>query len=215
LRIGIYREMKGKLHKRTCGNRSGIINNVNDIVYQRFNQPGHSNLSMRVRIIEKIYHRTSNPNLTTPLHRQREDYWIRELGTATPNGCNDKIDGIGILSSPTCRSVNVMDIFNSGPRRKRSHGHRHFTYPIFHDVSLNDLLPLMQKPLGMHHIRSKLFYLPLSKLHALYNSCLVNNVMNPNSNEYKLTTIVLDIAGHIHFKPVGIKKVEIDKRSFL
>ena len=23
-------------------------------------------------------HRTKNPNLGTPLHRQREDYWIRE-----------------------------------------------------------------------------------------------------------------------------------------
>jgi hypothetical protein len=44
---------------------------------------------------------------------------------------------------------------------------------------------------------------------------LVNNVTNPNSNEYKLTAIVLDIAGHRLFKPVGIKKDEIDKRSFL
>ena len=52
--------------------------------------------------------RTNNPNLRTPLHRQREDYWIRDLGTATPYGCNDNIVGIGILSSPTCRSVNVM-----------------------------------------------------------------------------------------------------------
>ena len=59
-----------------------------------------------------------------------------------PYGCNDNIDGIGILSSPTCRSVNVMDIFNSAPRRKRSHGHRHYTCPMFHDVSLNELLPL-------------------------------------------------------------------------
>ena len=67
----------------------------------------------------------------------------------------------------------------------------------------------------MKDIRSKLFSLPLSKLHALYNSCLVNNVTNPNSNEYKLTAIVLDIAGHRLFKPVGIKKDEIDKRSFL
>ena len=32
---------------------------------------------------------------------------------------------------------------------------------------------------------------------------------------YKLTAIVLDIAGHRLFKPVGIKKDEIDKRSFL
>jgi hypothetical protein len=72
-----------------------------------------------------------------------------------------------------------MYIFNSAPRRKRSHGHRHYASPIFHDVSLNGLLPFMQKPLGMHHIRSKLFSLPLSKLHALCNSCLVNNVTNP------------------------------------
>ena len=44
---------------------------------------------------------------------------------------------------------------------------------------------------------------------------MVNNVTNPNSNEYKLTAIVLDIAGHRLFKPVGIKKDEIDKHSFL
>ena len=53
------------------------------------------------------------------------------------------------------------------------------------------------------------------KLHALYNPCLENHVTNPNSNEYKLTAIVLDIAGHILFKPVGIKKDEIDKCFFL
>jgi hypothetical protein len=73
----------------------------------------------------------------------------------------------------------------------------------------------MQKPLGMHHIRSKLFSLPLSKLHALNNSYLVNNVTNPNSNEYKLTAMVLDIAGHRFFKPIGIQKDEIDKHYFL
>ena len=56
-------ETKGKLHKRIRGHRSSIINNVNDIVYQNFNQPNHSIRSMRVRIIEKIYHKTNNPNL--------------------------------------------------------------------------------------------------------------------------------------------------------
>ena len=39
-------ETKGKLDKRICGHRSGIIHNVNDIVYQHFNQPDHSLLSM-------------------------------------------------------------------------------------------------------------------------------------------------------------------------
>ena len=34
-------------------------------------------------------------------------------------------------------------------------------------------------------------------------------------HEYKLTAIVLDITGHRFSKPVGIKKIERDKRSFL
>ena len=42
-------------------------------------------------------------------------------------GCNDTIDGIDILSSPSCRYVNVMDIFNSAPQSKRSHDHRQYT----------------------------------------------------------------------------------------
>ena len=111
--------------------------------------------------------------------------------------------------------MNVIDIFNSAPLRKRSHGHRHYASPILHDVLLNDLLPFMQKPLGMHHFHSKLFSLPLSKPHALYNSCLVNHVTHPNSNEYKLTAIVLDITDNRLFKPVGIKKDERSKRSLL
>ena len=40
-----------------------------------------------------------------------------------------------------------------------------------------------------------------------------NHVTNPNSNEYKLTAIVFDIADHRPFKPVGIKKDAIDKRT--
>jgi hypothetical protein len=41
------------------------------------------------------------------------------------------------------------------------------------------------------------------------------DVINPNSNEYKITAIVLDIAVHRLFKPVGIKTDEIDKRFCL
>jgi hypothetical protein len=44
---------------------------------------------------------------------------------------------------------------------------------------------------------------------------LENHVSNQNSNEYKLLAIVLDIAGHRFFKPIGMNKKEIDKRSFL
>jgi len=50
------------------------FNNANDIVYQHFNYPDHSILSMPVRIIVKY-----NPNLAKSLRRKREDFWIRGL----------------------------------------------------------------------------------------------------------------------------------------
>ena len=40
----------------------------------------------------KIYHRTNNLHLATPLRRQKEDYWT----TVTSYGCSDNIDCIGI-----------------------------------------------------------------------------------------------------------------------
>jgi hypothetical protein len=43
-----------------------------------------------------MHDRTNN---STRLRREKEDYWIRELRTATPYGCNDKVDGIGIISN--------------------------------------------------------------------------------------------------------------------
>jgi hypothetical protein len=39
--------------------------------------------------------------------------------------------------------------------------------------------------------------------------------LNQNSNQYKSADMVLDIAHHGLFKPAGITKNEIDKRSFL
>jgi hypothetical protein len=53
----------------------------------------------------------------------------------------------------------------------------------------------------MHHIRT-----PLSKLHSLYSSCLENHSTNSR---------LIDIARHKLFKPIGIKKAEIDKLSFV
>jgi len=75
------------------------------------------------RIIEKIYHHTNSPILSIPYRTDRELLWIKELGTAVPYGCNDNIKGVGNLSSPGCSEINVMSLFNTIPRAKRSHGH--------------------------------------------------------------------------------------------
>ena len=71
------------------------------ILNNHFNQPGNDRcLTMKVRIIEKIYHHTNSPLLNTPYRTDRQLYWITELGTAMPCGCNDNIKGVGNLSSP-------------------------------------------------------------------------------------------------------------------
>ena len=146
---------------------------------------------MRVRIIEKIYHRTNNPNLATPLRRQKEDYWIRELTTAIPYGCNDKIDGIGIQSSPTCRSVNVVYIFNSTSLRKQSHSGRHYTSPHYYTSWCFTKWPSTIYADTVGHPSYSLSAIFTTPFRATYHSCLVNHVKHPNSNEYKLSETVV------------------------
>ena len=196
-------ETKGQLNKRISGHRYQILNNGGQLLYQHFNLPDHSILSMGVIVIEKIYHHTNSPSLSTPYRREREEYWIKELGTASPYGCNDNVSSIGNLTSPSCSNVNVMNLFPSFNRKKRSHGTRHYTPPRNNQVLFTDLLDLVFKPLGIHHIRTKLFSLPLPSLNKLYKECLQSSFLDPSSREYKLNSIILDIANCRLFKPVN------------
>ena len=93
-------ETKGELNIHMCGHRSGIKNNQFPELYHHFRQPDHSTLSVKDHMLEKKYHRSNNPNLDTPFRRQKEEYWIRKLGTAMSNGYNDYIDSIGSIYSP-------------------------------------------------------------------------------------------------------------------
>ena len=171
---------------------------------------------MKVRILEKIYHSTNNPTLSTPFRRQREEYWIKELGCATPYGCNDKIDTVGNLSSPGCNTVNVHNLFNHKTRRDRSHGIRKYNRPNIHDVSFDSLLPLMQEPLGLHHIRTKLFSIPLGSLNILRQNCMKNFSPIQGSPSYRLSAIIMDISNSRLFKPVTIGDDEApDTRKFI
>ena len=104
---------------------------------------------MKVRILEKIYHPTNNPNLSTPFRRKREEHWIRRLGTAVPYSCNDHIDSTGNLTSHGCQSVNVLNLFDRTSRRHRSHGTRKYNKPEIHNVSFAGLLPFVNLQLGL------------------------------------------------------------------
>ena len=60
-----------------------------------------------------------------------------------------------------------FDLFNPSVCRQRSHGHRKYTQPSVNDVSVDGLLPPLQKLLGVYHIRTKQFSIPLSLLNKL------------------------------------------------
>ena len=211
------REPKWRLHIRICGHRSVIKNNLFPRVYHYCRQPDQSNLSMKDGILEKINRPCNNPILSTPVRRQKEEHWIRKVGTAMPYGCNDKIDSVGNLCRPGCSNVNMMNIVDvdKTPRRKRNHGHRQYTSHKLHDVSINDLIPYSHKPLGMHHIRTKLYSLPLSQLHSLYTTGLKTSTTDLYSTLCKHIDIILDIGQHRHFKSVTILGNKKENMPFL
>jgi hypothetical protein len=194
------------------------------ILYNHFNQPGHDRcLTMKVRIIEKIYHHTNSPILSTPYRADRELVWIKELGIAMTYGCNDNIKGVGNLSSPGCSEINVMTLFNTIPRIKRSHGHKRIQHPNVKKSSkprtlqdtFNDLLYNIQKPLGIHHIRTILFSLPVSYLKDLRNFGLDKGGVDPFSPKYRLSSIICDVASFRLFKPVRSEPLHDNNRKFL
>ena len=141
---------------------------------------------MKVRILDKIYHHTNNPNLSTPFRRRREEYLIRQLGTAALYACNENIDSIGNPTSPGCQSVNVMNLFDQTSRGPRSHGSRRYNKPEKHDVSFDGLLPFVNLQLGLHRIRTRLYSLPLKMLHVLYKSTLTLHFTDVASAEHRL-----------------------------
>ena len=144
---------------------------------------------MKVRITEKIYHHTKRPKLSTPYRTDRELFWIKELGTAMPYGCNDNSKGVGNLSSPGCNEINA-----TFPRTKHRHGHKRIQHPNVKKASkprtlqdtFNDLLSNIQKPLGIH----------------LREFGLDKGGVDPFSPKYRLSSIICDVASFCLFKPV-------------
>ena len=118
-----------------------------------------------MQIIEKIYHSSGSPSLSTRLRRERELFWIKELGTAKPYGFNDQIKGFGTLSSTSSKKTNVYTLFNKHQRRKRSHGQHHYNEKAPQPESSIDaliiLIDMIDQPKGVHKIKTHLFSMSL------------------------------------------------------
>ena len=97
-----------------------------------------------------------------------------------------------------------MGLFNTTPRRRRSHGHRSYNRPTIHDVSFDSLLPYMNTPLGAHHIRTKLYSVPLKILYELQEKAKSSLYLDSSTPEYRLDFMIMDVAHHRLFGPPRI-----------
>ena len=71
---------------------------------------------------------------------EREDFWIQELGTVWPYGLNDRVRGVGNVSSGFVSINSTMSHFNSSGRRRCSHGQRKGNeYGLYDHVLTGDL----------------------------------------------------------------------------
>ena len=188
------------------GHRSAIKNGGQSLLHRHFHQPDHSVDDMRVQILEKVYHSSENPTLLTSICRKRELFWIKELGTAKPCGFNYQIKGVGTLSSISCNKTNIYSLFNKQPRRKRSHGKRHYNkiapQPDVAMSTLVDLVDMIEKPEGVHKINTKFFSISFPQLRGLHELALESPNFDYSSAEYRVTAIILDIANYRLFRPV-------------
>ena len=108
--------------------------------------------------------------------------------------------------------ITVVSLFNTIPRTKRNHDHNRIQHPNVKKSSkpstlqniFNDLLSNIQKPLGIHHIRTILFSLPVNYLKDLRDFGLDKGGVDPFSPKYRLSSIICDVASFFSFQTSSI-----------
>ena len=157
---------------------------------------------MRVQILENVYS-SDRSALSSSLRRIRELHWIKELGNAKPYGFNDQIKGVGTFRGTSCKKTNIYALFNKHPRRKRSHGKRHYKKkPPQPESSINTLVDLVDMIDHVHKINAILFSVSFPQLRVPQELALEPDNYDSSLAEYRVVAIILDIAKYRLFKPV-------------
>ena len=99
--------------------------------------------------------------LSTLFRRDRELFWIKELGTTKPYGFNHQVKGVSTLSSPLSKEIIVYSLFKNQSRRKRSHGKRHYNKKApQHELSMTvvDIVDMIDQPKGVSSHKDKALF---------------------------------------------------------
>ena len=137
---------------------------------------------------------------STPKHKTR---LLRITLEITAHTYRNRLASVPVSKS-VCQSVNVLNLFDRTSRKHRSHGTRKYNKPEIHNFSFDGLLPFVNLQLGLHHIRTRLYSLPLNMPHDLYESTLTLHFADAASPEHRLQGIILDISTNRPFKAVRV-----------
>ena len=89
-----------------------------------------------------------------------------------------------------------FNLFDRSSRITRSHGSRNYNKSEIFDVSFDGLLFFVNLQLSLRHIHTKLYSLPLKRLHTLYESTLPLYFTDVGSPGHRLHGIILDISSN-------------------
>ena len=117
----ISEKQKREVNTRMYGHRSGIKNSLLAFqeVYHHIRQYDHFNLSMNVRILEKINHNSNNPNLSISLRRHKSiramapSYRLKSIRAMAPSYFKDQSVPIITYSSTALTAHKVCNYTKS------------------------------------------------------------------------------------------------------
>ena len=97
---------------------------------------------------------------------QREDFWIRELGSIYPNGLNDNVKGLGNISTLVDKdNLIVYSLFHKHKRKYRNRSEHKNSSKVYNELIDNDLsLGTYMSGSCTRDLRTYVFGLPRRKL---------------------------------------------------
>ncbi|MCP4970511.1 MAG: GIY-YIG nuclease family protein, partial [Arcobacter sp.] len=113
-----------KLSTRISEHKNSVNQNkLNTILVKHFGQNGHTVEDLSFQIIDQV-----NPlmtkNETQYILNEREDFWMRSLGTVFPFGLNNRVSGVGDVESCDVFSSLKQPFFSIKlPRKRGKHSH--------------------------------------------------------------------------------------------
>ena len=172
------------LHERLNGHRSSVKKSTNTFIYQHYSEGGHDFCKAKIQIIDildpQIYSRYDLDQL--------ERFWINTLCTVFPLGLNDKIQGVGNISSNKYNSHYECYYNKPVARYKRGHGKKRKLKNKINKLVYNvdSIQEIVNELLYLFKNNSQQLYIKLKSFNKNKIKIAISHMLNVNSTLYNI-----------------------------